>query len=80
MPVTLKKTVAVFDGVCAVEEAETLLAWLQENPKGRVNLKRCTHIHTAVLQVLLAFRPRVSPFPEDQDLAAWLAPAFGTDS
>ncbi len=65
MPVKLKKTVAALEGVCGVEEAETLLGWLTEHPNGKVNLKRCEHLHTAVLQVLMAVGPRVSAWPQD---------------
>jgi len=65
----LKKTVAVLEGVCSVEEAEPLLEWLAERRGAKVNLKRCDHMHTAVFQVLLALRPRVSALPEDPFLA-----------
>ncbi len=64
-----KKSVAVLEGVCTVEEAESLLEWLVEHPRGKVNLKRCEHLHTAVLQVLLAVRPGVSRAPEEPFLA-----------
>ena len=76
MPVTYKKTVAVFEGVCTVEEAETMLAWLQDHPKARVNLKRCEHIHAALLQVLMATGVAVSAWPEDEALASWLKTAL----
>ncbi len=76
MPVTYKKTVAALDGVCTVEEAESLLGWLQEHPKGKVNLKKCEHLHAAVLQVLMAAGVRVSAWPEDEALRRWLEPAL----
>ena len=79
MPVKLGKTVATLEGLCAVEEAEPLLAWLREHPRGKVNLARLAHPHTAVLQVLMALRPRVSAPPKDPALAAWLRPALGAD-
>jgi len=74
MPITYKKTVALLEGHCPVEEAETLLEWLLDNPKGKVNLKALAHPHTAVLQVLMAVRPAVSAWPEDESVAAWLRP------
>ncbi len=77
MPVKLGKKVATLEGVCAVEEAEPLLAWLREHPRGRVNLARLEHPHTAVLQVLMALGPAVSAPPKDRELAAWLLPAMG---
>ncbi len=63
MPVTYLKTVARLEGACDVEEAEGLLEWLQEHPKGKLNLKECEHLHSAVLQVLLALRPCISSCP-----------------
>ena len=77
MPVTLKKTVAVLKGTCTVEEAERLLEWLVEHPGGKVNLKDCEHLHTAVLQVLMATRPRVSAEPQDPFLRDVVASALG---
>ena len=77
MPVTYLKTVAVLEGHCSVEEAEGLLEWLQDNPRGRVNLRDLSHPHSAVLQVLMALQPGVSVPPADPALADWLLPALG---
>jgi len=74
MPINYKKTVAIVDGLCDIEEAETLLEWLLENPKGKLNLKQLDHPHTAVLQVMIALQPTVSAWPEDELTAAWLQP------
>ncbi len=76
MPVNCKKTVAVLEGVCAVEEAEVLLEWLLAHPRGKVNLKSLQHLHSAVLQVLMALRPPISAPPADPEIAAWLLPAI----
>ncbi len=76
MPVTLKKTVANLEGACVIEEVEELLGWLADNPRGKVNLARCEHLHAAHLQVLMALRPRISRMPEDPDLAAWVERAL----
>jgi len=76
MPISYKKTVAIFDGVCAVEDAETLWNWLLEHPKGKVNLKNCTHIHSAIFQVLMKAQPIPSSLPEDEVLSAWVSPVL----
>lgn len=76
MPIHFMKNIACFKGVCAVEEAESLLQWLQDQPRGKIKLKECTHVHTAVLQVLLAARVMVTLPPEDPELAHWLMPAL----
>ncbi len=65
MPMTMTGDLAVFEGTCAVEEAETLLAWLRDTPGAKVDMAGCEHIHTAVLQTLLAVRPTiVSSLPD----------------
>lgn len=80
MPIKYKKTVAVLEGHCAIEEAETLLAWLLEHPKGKLNLKRLEHPHTAVLQVMMALHPEVSSSPEREEVAKWLQPALNREA
>ncbi|MDQ7039315.1 MAG: hypothetical protein Q9M35_00045 [Rhodothermus sp.] len=72
MPVEFRKrSIRLVDHV-SVEEAEPLLSWLQDHPRGQVNLKDCQHLHTACLQVLLAARPRIRVMPSDPDLRRWL--------
>ena len=44
----------ILDGACPVEDAEPLLQMLQANPSAPLDWTRCSHLHTAVLQVLLA--------------------------
>jgi len=52
----------VLEGNCSVEDAETLLQLLQAKPKASLDWTRCTHLHTAVLQLVLAARPaRLGP-------------------
>lgn len=75
MPLTTKVKVAVLEGACAADEAETLLAWLIEKPQGQLNLKQCTHLHTAVLQVMMASGAKISIWPQDQQLCQLLQAA-----
>lgn len=79
MPIRLMKTRAAFEGVVTVEEADALLAWVNENPRRRIDLSRCTHVHPASLQVLLAARAPIAALPADPDLAAWLAPLLSSN-
>jgi hypothetical protein len=44
----------VLDGVCPVEDAEPLLRMLQTTPAAGLDWTRCSQLHTAVLQVILA--------------------------
>jgi len=69
MPIEYKKLKANFCGVVGVEEAESLLEWLQEKPTAKVDLSACTHVHPANLQVLLAAKTRISAWPAGDNLA-----------
>ena len=71
MPIAFKKKVAVMTGHCEIEEAESLFAWLNEEVSRQVNLKALASAHTAVYQVLLAKKPKVSVWPESEKLI-WL--------
>jgi hypothetical protein len=72
MPIKYEKNTARFIDFVAVEEAEGLLDWLQTQPKRRVDLSRCQHLHASSLQVLMALRPHISAWPKDEALAGWL--------
>lgn len=65
MPITYKTNVVVMEGVCGIEDGDELLQWLIDHPKGKLNLKQTTHIHTALLQIILCHSPTVSVYPED---------------
>lgn len=53
------------EGRCLVEDAETLLFALQQNPGMRVNIAGVQRLHLAVAQVLLAVRPPMHGAPAD---------------
>ena len=72
MPMELSETVAILTGICEVAEAETLLAWLQAHPQGPVDVSRCEHAHTAIVQVLMAARPTLVCGPAGSDGGPWL--------
>ena len=74
MPLRFGKNSVVFEEVCAVEEALPLLEFLHATPGARVNLRACIHMHTAILQVLMAVRPKISALPEEDFLRRWLTP------
>lgn len=74
MPIRYEGPTAVFDGACTLEETVDLLEWLHRTPGGAVDLGRCTGLHTALLQALLAGRARVAVAPEDPFLGRWVAP------
>ncbi len=47
----------ILEGTCGADDAEPLLQLLQATSQARVDWARCDHLHTAVLQVILAARP-----------------------
>ncbi|MDO9711601.1 hypothetical protein [Paracraurococcus lichenis] len=65
MPMRFTGRLAILEGTCAAEEAEPLAAWLRETTSPGLDLSGCDHMHTAVLQALLAFRPRIAAAPAD---------------
>ena len=61
------------------EAAETLAGLLAVQGARPVDLTRAGPLHAAVLQVLLAFRPRLLGPAGDPFVAAWLLPALVAD-
>ncbi len=74
MPLRLARNQVYFEGECGVEEAMTLLEYLTRPKPPKVDLRPCTHLHTALAQVLAACRPSRLVPPEDPFLARWLMP------
>ena len=79
MPVRYLKNVARIEGVGAVEDAEGLLEWLHEHPRGRVDLRACEHFHGALLQVFMALRPCIAACPREGTPAAAIMAAVYQD-
>lgn len=78
MPLSLAESVATLSGAVTVDEAEPLARWLRETPRPRVRLARCTHLHTAALQALMAARPDVLSTPSEPFLAHWVTPLLAS--
>jgi len=75
MPIAVSETIAIFEGVCEIEQAEALLDWLHKTPVPLVDLSQCQHMHTAVLQTLLAVRPTILAMSPDPLIARILGAA-----
>ena len=74
MPLRTDGATLHLEAVCGVEEALALLERLAAPQPPGVDLSACRHLHTALVQVLAACRPRVVAPPEDSCLAHWLMP------
>jgi hypothetical protein len=80
MPLRLARNRLYFDGACGVDEALTLQEYLSRPKPPKIDLQACTHLHTALAQVLAAFRPSRPVPPDDPFLASWLMPLIGQPS
>jgi hypothetical protein len=76
MSITLDGHVVRLEGDCAVESAEALLTLLQGDLARAVDVTRAGHLHTAVVQVLLALRPALVGQAVDPFLKTWIVPAL----
>lgn len=76
MGLAYRRKVVYLADIITVEDAEGLLEWLQNNPKGKVDLSECTHLHAANLQALVAAQPAVAAWPHDANLRLWLQSAL----
>lgn len=71
--ITFKRDVAVLGEHCPVESAEELFSWLVTKPTRKVDASACEQLHTAVLQVLLMCRPKLTQLPTSPMLRSALA-------
>lgn len=74
MPIDYEAECAFLRDIVAVDDAESLLAWLQQHPGASVDLAGCVHLHPANVQVLLAAQAPVAAWPADAALRSWLQP------
>ena len=66
--------IIVLEAACPVEDAEPLLQLLQATPGAKCDWTKCTHLHSAVVQVLLAARPALIGPCGDPWIERWLGP------
>jgi hypothetical protein len=64
------------EGACPVEEAEALTAFLESPGAWTVTLSGCRQLHTALVQVLLRYRPSIHGTPADPFLSRLVTPAL----
>lgn len=79
MPLIFGEDTVEIDGVCGVEEAMPLLEFLQTHGDARIDMRTCTHLHSAALQVLMLVTSRVAVLPEEEFLSRWLTPMLGSN-
>jgi anti-anti-sigma regulatory factor len=78
MSVRLEDNVIFLEGPCRVEDAEPLLGWLQADRSRVVDLTDAEHLHTAVLQILMALRPHIRGAGRNSFIKDWITPSLIT--
>ncbi len=73
MPLIFGEDQVLIEGICSVEDAMPLLEFLQAHAGASVDMRACSHLHSAALQVLLA-AARVTQLPQEDFLRRWLTP------
>ncbi|MGK7867682.1 hypothetical protein [Falsiroseomonas sp. E2-1-a20] len=79
MTVRLDGTVIRLEGACHLEDAEALTVLLQPGESRVVDLSACQSLHGAVVQALLALRPRLAGEPVSPFLRDLLLPALAVE-
>jgi hypothetical protein len=74
MSVVLEAGTIYLRGSSPVEDAEALLGLLQADPGYPVDVQAATGLHAAVVQVLLALRPRIMGPANDSFVNQWVLP------
>lgn len=64
------------EGICAVDEADALLKFLEEHKCPRVSVSQCQHMHTALLQLLLSYRVVLEGEAFNPFIWRWVVPAL----
>jgi sialic acid synthase SpsE len=67
----------VMSGVCAIEEIEELMGFLEQHKQAHVNLAQCEHMHTALLQLLMQYHVKVRGTAYTPFLWKWVVPVLG---
>jgi hypothetical protein len=66
-------------GTCSSDEGEVLLQRLLETPTIMVDWRGCEAAHTAVIQVLMAARPKLLGPPSGGLLEKWVQPLLAAN-
>ena len=76
MTVVIEKDRILLQGIYDADDVEVLMSALREPGPSIVDLSEADHLHTAILQVLLAFRPSITGTPRDTFIRTWLIPVL----
>jgi hypothetical protein len=74
MALQFRRNEVVFSESCGADEALELAEWLAKQKRPKAHLAACAHLHAALLQTLLAYKPSISAAPTDPFLRRWVLP------
>ena len=74
MSVRLDGDIIRLEGRCHVEDAEPFLLLLQAESSRRLDLSQAESIHTAIIQILLAWAPQLIGDCGDYFVRDWVIP------
>jgi hypothetical protein len=63
----------VLHGSCPVDEADALHRLLLSDPTARLDWTQCNHLHSAILQLVLAARPILTGACGDPFINRWIS-------
>jgi hypothetical protein len=55
----------LLEGIIAAEDTDEVVSHLKGTPAIGVDLSKCEHLHTAVLQAIIILKPRIVAMPAD---------------
>lgn len=59
-------------GVIGVEDAEMIYAQFEQQLFNKIDLSGCEHLHSAILQLIIAFHIPIHKYPPASMLTDWL--------
>jgi len=71
-----RDNLAVFEDLVGIEEADELLKWTEKCREGSIDLSKCTHMHTAIVQLLMVSGNPIRAWPAQHPFAQWLKSAL----
>jgi len=80
MPIIERKTTASLQGICTIDDNEPLIQWLLAHPRGKVQLKDCVNLHSAIVQTLMMGQVQCLSWPADTNLREWLQTALSRNT
>ena len=76
MPLRYEDGTVYFDDHCVVDEALELVEFFNANPAARVDMSRCSTVHTALIQILPVASLSELVAPTEPSLRKMLLPFF----